>query len=182
MNAADAHAASIVTHCVPSSRFGEQVEAQCENAPVDDTITAFAQEPSSGALLARRPAIDRLFRADRVEAILAALDAAVAAADAVSPFASATAEIIGKKSPTSLKIALAQMRTGRSLSFEACMQTEFRIVSRIVHGHDFYEGVRAVIVDKDNAPRWRPATLAEVSQDEVRRHFAPLGADELVVR
>jgi enoyl-CoA hydratase len=182
MNAADAHAASIVTDCVPSSRFGELIEALCESVPVDHAIAAFAQEPSSGALLARRPAIDRLFRADRVEEILAALDAAVAATDAVSPFAAATAEIMGKKSPTSLKIALAQMRAGRSLSsFEACMQTEFRIVSRIIHGHDFYEGVRAVIVDKDNAPRWRPSALDEVSQHEVRRHFASLGADELVV-
>jgi enoyl-CoA hydratase len=181
MNAADAHAASIITHCVPSSRFGELVEALCENAPVEDTVAAFAQEPSGGALLARRPAIDRLFQADRVEEILAALDATVAAAGAVSPFAAATAETIWKKSPTSLKIALAQMRAGRNLSFEACMQTEYRIVSRIIHGHDFYEGVRAVIVDKDNAPCWRPATLGEVSQDEVDRHFASLGADELVV-
>jgi enoyl-CoA hydratase len=54
-------------------------------------------------------------------------------------------------------------------------------VSRVIHGHDFYEGVRAVIVDKDNEPRWRPAALGEVSQDEVRRHFASLGDDELVV-
>ena len=55
------------------------------------------------------------------------------------------------------------------------MATEFRIVSRVIHGHDFYEGVRAVIVDKDNAPRWRPAALAEVSDAEIARHFAPLG-------
>ena len=54
------------------------------------------------------------------------------------------------------------------------MATEFRIVSRVIHGHDFYEGVRAVIVDKDNAPRWRPAALAEVSDAEIARHFAPL--------
>ncbi len=59
------------------------------------------------------------------------------------------------------------------------MATEFRIVSRVIHGHDFYEGVRAVIVDKDNAPRWRPASLAEVSEAEVERHFAPLGSNEL---
>ena len=59
------------------------------------------------------------------------------------------------------------------------MRCEFRIVSRIVKGHEFYEGVRAVIVDKDNTPRWKPDTLAEVSDAEVERYFAPLGADEL---
>jgi enoyl-CoA hydratase len=74
------------------------------------------------------------------------------------------------------------MRAGAGLSFEACMATEFRIVSRIIHGHDFYEGVRAVIVDKDNAPRWRPATLAEVSDAEIARHFAPLPHGEWAMR
>jgi enoyl-CoA hydratase len=58
------------------------------------------------------------------------------------------------------------------------MQTEFRIVSRIIHGEDFYEGVRAVIVDKDNAPSWQPAALDAVTQADIDRHFAPLGADE----
>ena len=70
------------------------------------------------------------------------------------------------------------MRAGATLSFQGCMQTEFRIVSRVIHGHDFYEGVRAVIVDKDNAPNWRPGTLAEVSDAEIARHFAPLPGGE----
>jgi enoyl-CoA hydratase len=83
------------------------------------------------------------------------------------------------KSPTSLKLALAQVRAGQELTFDACMRTEFRIVSRIIHGNDFYEGVRAVIVDKDNAPKWRPATLAEVAREEIERYFAPLGKGEL---
>ena len=61
------------------------------------------------------------------------------------------------------------------------MRCEWRIVSRIVHGHDFYEGVRAVIVDKDNAPRWNPVALDAVTDAEVQRHFASLGADELVL-
>ena len=73
------------------------------------------------------------------------------------------------------------MRRGKDWSFEDCMAHEFRIVSRIVYGQDFYEGVRAVIVDKDNAPRWKPATLADVAETEVERHFAPLGAEELVL-
>jgi Enoyl-CoA hydratase/isomerase len=82
------------------------------------------------------------------------------------------------KSPTSLKLTREQMRRGGALDFTDCMRTEFRIVSRIVHGHDLYEGIRAVIIDKDQAPRWQPPTLAEVSAAEVERHFAPL-ADEL---
>jgi enoyl-CoA hydratase len=57
------------------------------------------------------------------------------------------------------------------------MRAEFRVVSRIVRGFDFYEGVRAVIVGKDNAPQWRPATLAEVTASEVDRHFAPLARE-----
>jgi enoyl-CoA hydratase len=61
------------------------------------------------------------------------------------------------------------------------MRAEFRIVSRVIHGFDFYEGVRAVIVDKDNKPRWSPASLAEVSDAEVERHFAPLGGEELIL-
>jgi enoyl-CoA hydratase len=78
------------------------------------------------------------------------------------------------KSPSSLKITREQMRRGAGLDFAECMRTEFRIVSRIVRGHDLYEGIRAVIIDKDQAPRWQPTTLAAVSAAEVERHFAPL--------
>jgi len=84
------------------------------------------------------------------------------------------AATIHSKAPLSLKIALAQVRRGPHWSFDDCMRAEFRIVSRIVRDKDFYEGVRAVIVDKDNAPRWCPATLSEVATAEVERHFAPL--------
>ena len=61
------------------------------------------------------------------------------------------------------------------------MQIEFRIVSRIVYGHDMYEGVRAVIIDKDNAPRWRPAALADVTDAEVGRYLEKLPAGELTL-
>jgi enoyl-CoA hydratase len=96
-------------------------------------------------------------------------------------FAAEAAAAVRAKSPTALKIALAQIRAGAALSFQACMQTEFRIVSRIVHGHDFYEGVRAVIIDRDSAPCWQPAKLADVADTDVASHFAPLGDDELVL-
>ena len=83
------------------------------------------------------------------------------------------------KSPTSLKLALAQVRFGAMHDFETCMRLEMRIVSRIVEGHDFYEGVRAVIVDKDNKPQWNPATLKGVTHAEIDRHFASLNSGEL---
>lgn len=179
--AADAVAASIASHRVHSARFGELTDALCGAAAVDATLAAFAEPAGEGTVTARRGAIDRLFKGDRVADILSALDAEAAAGGPEAGFAGNAAAAIRTKSPTSLKLALAQMRAGASLSFDACMQTEFRIVSRIIHGHDFYEGVRAVIVDKDNAPHWRPATLAEVSQAEIDRHFAPLPRDELVL-
>ena len=77
--------------------------------------------------------------------------------------------------------ALAQVRRGKQWDFGQCMQAEFRIVSRVIRGHDFYEGVRAVIIDKDNKPRWQPATLAQVSDADVERHFADLGGDGLTL-
>jgi enoyl-CoA hydratase len=172
LNAADGVLATIATHRVSSARWSDLADALCGAASVDATLAAFAEPPGEGKVAARRDAIDRLFQGDTVEDILAALDA-----DA-SEFAKAAAITIRLKSPISLKLALAQMRAGATLSFEGCMQTEFRIVSRVIHGHDFYEGVRAVIVDKDNAPRWRPATLAEVSDAEIARHFAPLPRGE----
>jgi enoyl-CoA hydratase len=179
LNAADGMAATVATHRVSSSRFADLADALCNAVSVDATLAAFAEPAKEfkdeGKLAARRPAVARLFKRDRVEDILAALDAETGAG---AEFARATAATIRAKSPTSLKLALAQMRAGATLSFEACMATEFRIVSRVIHGHDFYEGVRAVIVDKDNAPQWRPAALAAVSDAEIARHFAPLPGGE----
>jgi enoyl-CoA hydratase len=175
LNAADGVASTIATHRVSSSRLSDLSDALCNAVSVDATLAAFAEPAGEGELAARRPAIDRLFKGDRVEDILAALDAETGAE---AEFARTTASTIRAKSPTSLKLALAQMRAGAKLSFEACMATEFRIVSRVIHGHDFYEGVRAVIVDKDNTPHWRPATLNEVSDAEIARHFAPLPSGE----
>jgi enoyl-CoA hydratase len=168
LNSADAVSSGIATHQVRSDRFADLADALCGNIPVDATLAAFAEPAGEGPVTARRAALDRHFAADSVEDILGRLDAAG------EEWAAATAASIRCKSPTSLKIALAQVRRGRDWSFEQCMACEFRIVSRIVYGHDFYEGIRAVIVDKDNAPRWRPAALGEVAESDVERHFAPL--------
>ena len=124
--------------------------------------------------MTRRGEIDHAFKASRVEDILSVLDRNAGAGCAHAEWAAAAAATIRAKSPLSLEIALTQMGCGKTLNFNECMTTEFRIVSRLVHGHDFYEGVRALIIDKDNAARWQPPTLADVTQADVDRHFAPL--------
>ncbi len=193
---ADAVPAGIATHRIPSASFGELAEALCSAVPVDAVLAGFASSAlsgrresgreapppkSEGAVTAHRGAIDHIFAAGSVEEILTGLDVeAAGTGDASRPpsnWAGEVAATIRAKAPLSLKIALAQMRRGRRWSFAECMRAEFRIVSRVVYGHDFYEGIRAVIIDKDNRPRWSPETLAEVTPDSVENHFAPLESE-----
>jgi len=177
LNAADGVAAGVATHRVASSRFPELTEALCNAVSVDAVLGAFAEPTTEGPVLVQKVAIDRLFHRDRVEDVLAALGAAAAENGTEATFALAAAAAIGTKSPTSLKIALAQMRRGSTLDFAECMRTEFRIVSRVMRGHDFYEGVRAVIIDKDQSPRWQPPALEAVSAAVVEQYFAPLASE-----
>jgi enoyl-CoA hydratase len=167
LRAEDAVASGVATHRVRSARFADLLDGLTGTVPVDAMLAAFAEPAAAGPVTALRGAIDRHFAAEKLEDILAGLESDGAAAQEM-------AVAIRDKAPLSLKIALAQMRRGRTWSFDECLRAEFRIVSRIVRGEDFYEGVRAVIIDKDNAPRWRPATIAEVDDAEIERHFAPL--------
>jgi len=178
---ADALAAGIATHRVPTARFEALLDGLAGTVSVDAVVAAFSEPAGEGPIAQRKQTIDRLFAGNSVERILAAVDREATSGNADSEWARQVAATIRTKSPLSLKLALAQVRRGKGWDFETCMRAEFRIVSRIIHGHDFYEGVRAVIVDKDNSPRWEPSTLEKVSDDEVERHFAPLGADELVL-
>ncbi|KDO32272.1 hypothetical protein SPRG_02751 [Saprolegnia parasitica CBS 223.65] len=89
---------------------------------------------------------------------------------------------LAKVSPLSLKVTHRQMREGATKSAAECFQMEFRMATRMMENPDFFEGVRSVIIDKDNAPKWLHASVADVSVDEVDRFFAPLAdEDELVL-
>jgi enoyl-CoA hydratase len=171
---ADAVPLGIATHYVASPRFPELLDALTGTGPVYAMIESFAEKLGIGALVAHRQAIDHLFRDDNVEDILAALNRESISRSPAAGWAGATAAAIRGKSPTSLKIALAQLRRGKDWSFTECMKAEFRIVSRIIRGHDFYEGVRAVIIDKDNLPRWKPDRLGQVLPLDIDGYFAPL--------
>ncbi|MFL6799045.1 MAG: enoyl-CoA hydratase/isomerase family protein [Xanthobacteraceae bacterium] len=170
-------AAGVATHRIASARFGDLIDALCTATPVDAVLAAFATAVPVEPLQMRRAVVDGLFCGEEVEDILMRLDAAAGTTAPSGTLAAKAAAAIRTKSPTSLKLALAQMRCGAILEFTQCMRTEYRIVSSVVRGHDFYEGVRAVIVDKDQAPQWRPATLAEVSGADIARHLAPVCDD-----
>ena len=86
---------------------------------------------------------------------------------------------LAKQSPLSFQVATRQIALGRDRSFQSCMGIEARIVHRMLRGHDFYEGIRAAVIDKDSAPRWRPATLDAVTEAEVDAHFEPVRSGPL---
>jgi len=181
LKTADGVAAGAATHHVRSDRFADLRDALCGAVPVDAVLAAFAEPEARGEVMQLRPEIDRLFAPAMVEEILSGLDRAAGSGSTHAAWAKRTADTMRTKSPLSLKIALEQMKRGTECTFDECMRMEFRIVSRVVYGHDLYEGVRAVIVDKDNAPRWQPASIPAVSDAEVARHFESLGKDELVL-
>jgi enoyl-CoA hydratase len=174
LKAADAVLCGAATHHVKSHRFPALLEALCGGDPVNAVLADFMETVGPGEVVPRRRTIDRTLSWDSVEAILAALDREAQKVTDNAEWSASTARNMRRKSPTSLVLALAQMRYGRTHSFEACMAAEFRIVSRIVYGPDMIEGVRAVIVDKDNAPRWTPGDLASIPNDLISQHFAPL--------
>jgi enoyl-CoA hydratase len=172
---ADAYYAGIVTHTVPRADLAALVDALAEAEDPLPVLAARHRDPGAAPIAASRSAIDRLFAADDAAAILAALETEVAAGGAGpdAAFARAAAETLRRMSPTSLAIAARQFALGPGLDFDAAMRIEFRIVSHLMRGHDFYEGVRAVILDKDNRPVWRPATIEALDPAEIERHFAP---------
>ncbi|NXY14423.1 HIBCH protein, partial [Atrichornis clamosus] len=96
-----------------------------------------------------------------------------------SPFALKQLETINKMSPTSLKLAVRQLREGASMNLQDVLIMEYRLSQACMRGHDFYEGVRAVLIDRDQSPRWKPATLAEVTDEFVDNCFKPLGSNDL---
>lgn len=178
LNAADGVAVGVATHRVASARFADLVDALCRNDPAGRIIADFSAGTVENAPVSvRQAAIDRIFAPGRVEDIIELLEAEARTRSGDAAWAGETAASIRAKAPLSLKIALAQMRRGAGWSFEQCMRAEFRIVSRIVYGEDFYEGIRAVIIDKDNRPHWHPASLAEVTPGAVERYFAPLDTE-----
>ncbi len=180
LRGADCLALGIATHFVGSGQVGALKEALINSAHLrlrgDERIRCLANfeaDPGPAPIAAQRADIDRLFAHSSVEAIFAALSADP------SDWAKAQFDVLKTKSPQTLKVAFRQLRGGAKIaSFADEMAVEYRIGARVVRRPDFIEGVRAVIVDKDNAPRWNPQTLEGVTLAMLDAIFAPLPANE----
>jgi enoyl-CoA hydratase len=167
---ADAIRAGLADYHVPKAALPALLTAlsACRSrAEIDAAILAVAVPPAPGILAAAQGWIDACYGEAEVERILTLLQARPEAE------AQAAAQAILHKSPTSLKVTLRALRQAAHLdTIEQCLAMEYRVAAACVAAHDFAEGVRAAIVDKDRQPRWQPATLAGVTPDLVERHFA----------
>jgi len=167
--------AGIATHHVPAQQTGSLLDRLENGVQPEAAIRELAAPLARGTLAARRTEIDMAFARPSVEHILETLESSDNA------WCQEVGSTMRLKSPTSQKVTYRQIRGGKSMTFDECMRTEFRMVNRVIAGHDFYEGVRATIIDKDNTPAWKPPTLDAVGTPDVESYFAPLGEKELVL-
>jgi len=174
LDGAECLALGLATHYLPSERVAEAKE---RIAAHPDRIGGILGELSvtapTAAITGRIDKINRLFASDRYEDILAALE------KDGSEWAAKELDALNTKSPQTCKVALRQLREGAAMpDFAAEMVQEYAIGSRVVQMHDFLEGVRALIVDKDNSPKWNPPSAEAVSDEWIDAIFAPLPAEE----
>jgi enoyl-CoA hydratase len=149
LKGAEAVEAGLATHLVSRARLPALREALAEGDAA--MVAAFAEPVPAGAIAAQRPAIDRCFGAASLAEIEAALTAEA------SDWAAEQAAILARMSPTSLGVTLALLRRGASMDLAGCLALELALTRSVTRHPDFAEGVRAVLVDKDHAPRWAPA-------------------------
>lgn len=174
LDGAECLALGLASHYLHSDAL-EEAKARIIADPqaIDAVLDQLSSPAPDARILAHRGAIDRLFASDKLEDVFAAL-----AADG-GEWAAQQLATLHTKSPQTMKVSLKLLLDGKSMpTFEDEMRQEFAVGSHVVQRHDFIEGVRALIIDKDNAPKWNPATVEEVTDHLIDQIFAPLPEGE----
>ena len=174
LDAAECHYLGLATHYVEQSSLAEMIERMAKTPTrLKGAIGNFAATPPDAKIEQNLALIARNFASDRLEGIIAALEADE------SEWAETERTTIGIKSPLSCKVSLRLLAEGAErVSFEDEMRAEYALASRVARTHDFIEGVRALLIDKDNQPQWDPATAEAVSDKMLDDLFAPLPVEE----
>ncbi|XP_020035477.2 3-hydroxyisobutyryl-CoA hydrolase, mitochondrial isoform X1 [Castor canadensis] len=179
----DVYRAGIATHFVDSGKLHMlEEDLLALNSPSEENIAHVLEtyhteskidRDKSFILVEHMDKINSCFSANTVEQIIQNLQ------QDGSPFALEQLKVINKMSPTSLKITLRQLMEGSSKTLQEVLTMEYRLSQACMEGHDFHEGVRAVLIDKDQSPKWKPADLQEVTKEDVNNYFKPLGSNDL---
>lgn len=177
---ADVVWAGLYDHFVPSEQLDSVVDALANadwsgdpDATIETVLSGFERAPEAAPLAATLNLIASCFQKASVAEILASLDARP------EPFAADSAASIRTKSPLMSEVSLRQLQRGATLAFDDCMVMEFRMVQACMAGHEFFEGVRALLIEKGRKPVWSPAALDDVTDAMVEAYFEPLGARDL---
>lgn len=176
IGAADAYALGLLTHCIPAAQFEEIKAALIDTWPVDTVLDDRHVDPGPGELSRYAPIIESCFSAPSVEEIIVRL-AGIAGSDRA--WAQAVIAELKSRSPISLKVTHRHIREASAFDLRQTLVVDYRLACRFLDGRDFYEGVRAALIDKDGNPKWQPAKLEDVTPTMVEEYFAPLGADDL---
>jgi enoyl-CoA hydratase len=175
MKAADAMFAGFANSYVPSQALEPLVERLADGVSPDEAIDNFAQEAPEGALPGLQEKITRAFAHDNLKTCLKALEEMAAEGD---EWAQKAAAMIGKNAPLAVATTFAAIRRARKFTaLEESLSLEYCFAHRAIAGHDFLEGIRAMVIDKDRKPQWRPASLDEVTPGMVDELLAPLGEE-----
>jgi len=171
MNYQDCYALGLATEVVPENQLDTLTELLAKNvlsdkATVTKVINTFAIQPPKSALFQHENEIKKCFDKGSVEAIIQTLK------NNPNDWCQKQALLLETKSPLSLKVTFKELSDARTLDFDACMEMEYRIMQHFLCTGDFFEGIRAMLVDKDKNPRWNPASLKEISKDAVAAFFA----------
>src|SRR6185295_11737321 len=174
LDGAECHYLGLATHYVPQAALPDLFERVGKSPTrLNGGIGALGVTPPEPKIAENLPAIARCFASYRLEEVIAALNADE------SDWTQTELATLQSKSPLSCKVSLRLMEVGAGrASFEDEMRAEYALASRVVRTHDFREGVRALLIDKDNNPRWDPATPEEVDDEMLDVLFAPLHGQE----
>jgi enoyl-CoA hydratase len=172
INASESHALGLVKHVIDASKFSDMLKAlqhtdlsSNAKARVSACLQTFSEQVEPDSILTLEARVKACFSLPKITAIFDSLS------QSPDTWHQNVLSTLKQKSPLSLCVTLAQLQRASHLSFEECIQMDFTLVQHFLSGHDFYEGVRALLVDKDKCPQWQDGSVAEVTAPSVETYF-----------